>query len=84
MNITVTGGKSKPTMTVIYEDFANGIIIQAANDYRKVLKILAVNPLDAYSIIEKASIERFFRSQWYSMLTKADGEMILRRLQNGE
>lgn len=26
-------------------------------------------------------MEKFFRSQWYEMLTKVDGEYLIRRLQ---
>ncbi len=67
-----------------FEDLSIAIVAQAAKDYRKVLRKLENDPFNVYLLIEKVEIEKFFRSQWYECLTTVDGNMILRRLQNGE
>ena len=48
---------------------ANAIILQAVNDYRA--------RSDKRTIGE---IERFFRSEWFAILTKLDGEALLGKL----
>ena len=65
----------------IYEDLANAIILQAVKDYRMALKSLKVNSRNRTVQTDKAEIERFFRSQWYSSLTDVDGEMLILSLQ---
>ena len=52
-----------------YEKLANAIIVQAVRDYRNCCN---------YQM--KCSIERFFRSDWFMVLTNLDGEMFIRRL----
>lgn len=64
----------------IYENLANAIILQAVKDYRMALKSLKANPRSRMAQADKAEIERFFRSQWYSALTSVDGEMLIRSL----
>jgi hypothetical protein len=54
------------------ENLATGIIVQACKDYREALKLD-----DKQSIAE---IERFFRSEWYKMLTSIDGEYLIAKL----
>ena len=65
----------------IYENLANAIILQAVKDYRMALKSLKANTRNRTAQAEKAEIERFFRSQWYSSLTDVDGEMLILSLQ---
>lgn len=65
----------------IYEDLANAIILQAVKDYRMALKSLKANSRNRTTQADKAEIERFFRSQWYSALTDVNGEMLIRSLQ---
>ena len=55
-----------------YNDLANAIIAQAANDYR-----VAKKKRDKSEI---KFITDFFYSGWYSMLTKVDPDYILGRL----
>ena len=58
----------------MYENFellANAIILQAVKDYRHT-----------YSPQQRAEIKRFFRSDWFKVLTRVDGEMIITRLEN--
>lgn len=65
----------------IYENLANAIILQAVKDYRMALKSLKVNSRNRTVQTDKAEIERFFRSQWYSTLTDVNGEMLILSLQ---
>lgn len=64
-----------------YECLANAIVLQAVDDYRRALKAVKKNPSNRTAIDEALSIERFFRSGWYSTLTSVDGEYLIRRLQ---
>ncbi len=64
-----------------YENLANAIILQAVKDYRVALKCLKANPRNRTAAADKGEIERFFRSQWFTMLTSVDGEMLIRSLQ---
>ena len=71
------------------EDLANAIIIQQAEDYRAYRKQLRENPRmgdDKRLLIEVEilGIEMFFLSDWFCLLTKVDGEMILKRLKKEE
>ena len=65
----------------IYENLANAIILQAVKDYRMALKSLKANSRNRTVQTDKAEIELFFRSQWYSTLTDVNGEMLIRSLQ---
>lgn len=64
-----------------YTYLANAIIIQAAQDYRKALRILKRYPRNEFALTEKKNDEDFFTSDWYSQLTKVDGKRLLERLQ---
>lgn len=65
-----------------YERLANAIILQAASDYRIVLRKIKAYPKNREAISETLEIERFFRSGWYSQLISVDGEYLIRRLQD--
>lgn len=52
-----------------YQELANAIVLQAVNDYR-----LHDNEQ------ELARIERFFRSDWFSVLTNVDPEILITKL----
>lgn len=52
-----------------YEDLANAIILQAVDDYRNTERQK-----------DRAAIERFFRSPWFSNLTSLDGEKLITEL----
>lgn len=54
------------------EALANAIILQAVKDYRKALKCDGCG--------RQKEIEWFFRSEWFSVLTKIDPEMLIRKL----
>ena len=57
-----------------YEDLANAIIVQAANDYREILSNYRSYDKRPSTAI---ALEKFFRSEWYHILTKLDGEYII-------
>lgn len=71
----------------IYEDgyvkLANAIVIHAALDYLKLKKkISEANPLVEHPKLDKQinDIRRFFLGKWYDMLSEADGQTILNKL----
>lgn len=57
------------------ENLTNAIVLQAVKDYRRALAGCNVNGRDSKSVI--AECERFFRSEWFSVLTNADGEYLI-------
>lgn len=63
-----------------YENLANAIILQAVRDYRVDLKALKANPRNRDALDDRKGIERFFRSQWFTVLTSIDGGMLIRSL----
>ena len=63
-----------------FEGLANAIVIQAAVDYRLALKQLRQNPLFQPAIRMSYEVERFFRSDWFSILTRINGIELLARL----
>lgn len=64
-----------------YERLANAIIITACRDYRTTLRKLSRNKNNRDAMSEKESIERFFRSGWFGVLTGIDPELLIRKLQ---
>ena len=64
-----------------YENLANAVIAQAAEDYRRILKRVKKNPANREALDEALQVERFFRSGWYQRLTNVDGEFLIRKLQ---
>ena len=63
-----------------YEDLANAIILQAVKDYRLALQALKAHPKNKSALADKDEVERFFRSQWFTVLTSIDGETLIRSL----
>lgn len=56
-----------------YEDLANAIIIQAVKDFRSTKSPQVRN-----------EIKRFFKSEWFTMLSNVDGDIILKKLESEE
>lgn len=52
-----------------YENLANAIIERAVQDYRDALSQKAEGTIRL--------LEKFFRSEWYHVLTNVDGEYII-------
>lgn len=65
-----------------YEGLANAIIIKAVDDYRKVLKALKHNPNNAKAMHGKREIEQFFGSDYFSVLSDVDPEMLIKKLRS--
>ena len=63
-----------------WDDLAQAIIVQAAEDYRKTLKWLKKYPKNRRLLQSKRECESFFRSDWFTVLTNADPERILDRI----
>ena len=61
-----------------YQPLFDGIILQAVSDYRNALKGRAYDGKKGGQIISEC--ERFFRSEYFSMLTKVPGEFLIERL----
>lgn len=58
-----------------YQELANNIVIQAVKDYKRALG--SNKPLDKRTVKD---CESFFRSGWFALLTKLDGEMLLQKI----
>jgi len=65
-----------------WRKLADAIIMQTANDYRKLLRKVAKRPYNLDLKYDKTSIERFFRSDWFGILCDLDGSECIRKLQN--
>lgn len=63
-----------------YEKLANAIIVQASKDYMTNLRKKKRNPRSASAEHDIRECERFFRSDWYQVLTSVDGEYLMNRL----
>lgn len=63
-----------------YTNLANAIILQAVKDYRKALRTLSCHPDHRLAQHERRSIELFFRSGWFGVLTQIDPEMLISKL----
>ena len=68
-------------MTDTYENLANAIVITAAKDYRDALRSLTRNKNNNNAKRMKEEVERFFNSDWYSVLTDLDGAFLMRKIQ---
>lgn len=64
-----------------YENLANAIVITAAKDYRDALRSLTRNKNNNNAKRMKEEVERFFNSDWYSVLTDLDGAFLMRKIQ---
>lgn len=59
------------------ERLTTAIIAQAADDYRRCLLADSKIPSSMQD-----DCERFFRSEWFKVLTNIDGEWLMKRLRN--
>ena len=60
-----------------YQALANAIVELAVKDYKKSLKRHYRFPNSEDYAAEVKSLERFFRSGWYGMLTDLDAEYLM-------
>jgi hypothetical protein len=74
------GRRWKKDMRINWEELANGIILQAVEDYRKARKRVRMVPDQKNAQDTIRETERFFRSVWFAQLTDLDGERLLSQL----
>ena len=60
-----------------YQRLADEIIIRAVKDYRKALRTLKYHPENDTARRSKREVEKFFNSQWFSVLTEIDPEVLI-------
>ena len=63
-----------------YQRLANAIVAQAGWDYIAALYTLSYCPDEMKAAKRKREIERFMRSSWFGVLTKADPEYLLQKM----
>ena len=64
-----------------WQKLANAIVEQAVKDYPMEQARIKANPQNSdYTKAEAWKLERFFRSDWFEVLTDMDGRLILSRL----
>ena len=63
-----------------WRKLADAIIVQTANDYRRLLWRLNRRPKDHGLKLDQTSIERFFRSDWFNILCDLDGTECIQKL----
>ena len=63
-----------------YQALANAIVEMAAKDYAVALKYHYAHPHLGEYADEVKTMERFFRSGWFGMLTNLDGEYLMREI----
>lgn len=66
--------------TTNFEDLANAIILRAAEDYRIIYRQANILSGGKSTRAEVRELERFFRSDWFKVLTSIDGEFLIREL----
>lgn len=71
-------------MTDPCDNLAQAVILQAVKDYRTARKELKYHPKNKDTKLMIEDCERFFRSDWFGVLTSVDGQMLLKRLQEEE
>jgi len=64
-----------------YEYIFEQVLIRAAKDYRNALKRLYKYPENPTALATKEEIEMFFYSQWFTVLTKVNPNVIIKGIQ---
>lgn len=67
-----------------FENLAGAIIVQAVDDYRKARKEQVYYPRDKKIKLLIQDLERFFCSDWFTVLTTIDGAALLHKLMEEE
>lgn len=70
--------KNNESTVHVWEDLANAIIVQAVYDYKKALK--NDNRIHYNKTRSQSSIEAFFLSPWFAVLSSADPHYILEHI----
>ena len=61
-----------------YQDFANAIVKKAVDDYRKALDGKGYGGKTPAQVVRE--VEKFFRSQYFEVLTEVNGEFLIAKL----
>ena len=67
-----------------WSNLTNAVVMQAVKDWRAAVRALKKQPRNENAKRLKAECERFFKSDWFSALTDADGQLILLKLKQEE
>lgn len=70
----------KSENTEPYQNLANAIVLTAVKDYRTALRRLKRKPNNKDAAAERDSIEEFFHSEWFAILTEMDPDYLIDRL----
>ena len=63
-----------------YENLASAIILKVVKDYRRALRTLLKHPLEPKADGNRVSIEQFFRSEYFAVMTDLDPQALIERL----
>lgn len=63
-----------------YEKLANAVILLAVKDWRRARRKLKRKSQNESAKQELDSCERFFRSDWFEILSNVDGTFLLKKL----
>jgi len=72
--------KRAETEEACWQNLANAIIIQAAKDYRAILKRLKKHPDNKTLTDQQRVMERFFVSKWFKTLCDLEGRALNSRI----
>ena len=73
--------KDALVVKILRSPHANAIVEQAVKDYRIEQARVKANPQNSdHAKAEVRKLERFFRSDWFEVLTDVDGRLVLSRL----
>ena len=67
-----------------YIALANAVVVQAADDYRRIYRRFLRRPDNSMCQDELNTLERFFRSEYFELLTNVPAESILSRIREEE
>ena len=67
-----------------YWRLANGIILKAVDDYRSARKTLTREPENEMAQRQVSQCEKFFLSDWFTVLSSVDGSFVLKKLKAEE
>ena len=73
-------GKAGHSVIDPYQILATAIVALAAKDYMKTLRWLKRNPRSCSAQTQLSTLEQFFRSEWYEVLSDVDGEWLINRM----
>ena len=66
-----------PEYNAGWEDLANAVILQAAEDYRYVCRVLKKRPELRVQRSRREDLEKFFGSRWFRMLSAVNGPELM-------